>query len=417
MENNLSQVFTIPDNFFARNFDSSDDETPTNTPKKSSKSKNETTPSSEANSQKSPSYSPVLSNSVMSNNTFQEAIDPNKELSLWNFYSDIENDKCVKEYTDYLNNNGYFPRVPDVNKLNTLPTPSYQLTANCSAKVISIFTDYFQSRYFCKNSKGALDNNYALSSVHVNIQVPQYNQMPMKVFKNVVDQKDSLSLAMQVEYLNGQQFVCELNLLRVFDIIHTEVSAQVNGITEVGDHTNYFFLTHYVATKTNFMKEYRMKIIDWSAKPKKNKMLLPLWRRKEGGSPPKYRENRYALKLIQSVKDGKTALDKTSVLQKFDELEIPSNREANITSEMEEDKEQPTTSKGRGQPEYKTRNFRNLDHRRGEYKTFRRRQGDFGKEYRKEENPLYSKNRERFMNSHEKVKTSNQAGISRNFID
>jgi hypothetical protein len=165
------------------------------------------------------------------------------------------------------------------------------------------------------------------------------------------------------------------------------------------------------------MREYNMKIIDWTAKPRKNKDFLPLWRRKAGGSPPKYRENRYAHKLVQSVKDGKTALDRTSVLQKYDELQSPSIGETSNTSEMEEDREQPTTSKGRGQPEYKTRSFRDLDHRRGEYKSFRSRQGNFGRGYRKDENPLYSKNRERFIKSHDKVKTNNQAGIPRNFID
>ncbi len=103
-----------------------------------------------------------------------------------------------------------------------------------------------------------LSYNYALTSVRVNIQVPQYNQMPMKVFKNVVDQKDNLSLALQTEYLNGQLFVCELNLLRIFDIIHTEVTAHVNTETEVEEHTSFFFLTHYVSSKTNFMKEYKM---------------------------------------------------------------------------------------------------------------------------------------------------------------
>ncbi len=120
---------------------------------------------------------------------------------------------------------------------------------------------------------------------------------------------------------------------------------------------------------------------------------------------------------MQSIKDGKTAFDKASVIKKFDELEIPSNSQANNNGSVEENREPPRGHSSRYQPTHKPRNFKDLDHRQDEYKIFRRNQGSYGRGYRKGENPLYNKNRERFMNSHENDKTNKQAGIPRNFIN
>lgn len=361
--------------------------------------------------QPSPSYSPMATGEQrgdqMSSSLFQQQIDPEKELALWKFYDDIETDKCVKEYVNYLTNNRYFPRIPKQEKLASLPIPDYQLTKDCSAKVVSTFTDYFQSRYFCKNAKEALDANYALTKVHTNLQCPQYNQMPLKVFTDVAAQKESLALALQTTFTLGQAFVCELNLLRIYDAISNEVTTHVNNDDETEQNTDYFFLSHYVAARTNFMKQYKIKVIDWTAKPKKNPESLPIWRRKENGSPPKFRENRYAESLVKKIHNGKADLSAVNVLKEFNEFSSHNSNNKNGATrngEEEEMEEEDTRhhqlqSKGRG---YRPRAFISMDQRRREYKG-RNKNGNFGSNsgrgHKRSENPNYQMNRERLFNN------------------
>lgn len=367
----------------------------------------------------SPSWSPLLSQSSTMEGDFQSEIDPHNELSIWAFYENKNSDKIVKEYVELLDKNRYFPRVPDHNKLEQLSEPTYKLSKECSSNVVSTFTDYFQSRYFCKNTKGAIDANFAMATVHVSLQVPQYNQMPAKVFQDAADFKEAASLALQTNYCEGQLFVCELNLLRNFDFIITEVKANVNTDEDVDNDTNYFFLTHYIAAKTNFIQQYKMKVIDWTRKPKNNKTLLPFWRKKEGGSPPKFRSNRYASQLLKVISEGKAKLDSVSVLKAFEDC--PPQK---IKQQREHDKKEMTNREGTADTRpiqgpsggYKTRNFLNQDHRKREFNT-NRRPGTKPKSDRKRSgNPYVDANREKFMNHDNSNDSDNQAEIPKTFL-
>lgn len=419
-----SQEFdcSIPSNFFDEEFEPlTQRQIPPSSPLSSQESSFNYSPDPSQLKEKSPSWSPTSSSSslsiTMTTSDFQKEIDPESELALWAFYDDKDTDKIVKEYVDLIEKNRFFPRVPDQSRLEDLPQPAYQLSKECSKNVVSVFTDYFQSRYFCKNTKGAIDSNYAMASVHVNFQVPQYNQMPEKVFKDTVHHKDVICLAMQTNYCEGQLFVCELNLLRVYDFIITEVKTHVNTDAEVEKHTEYFFLTHYVASKTNFIKNYNIKVIDWTQKPRKNKILLPFWRKKEGGSPPKFRENRYASALMKVINEGKAKLDSVNVLKEFANCppqKIKKKPTPNISQKQEGGNvNHPQKSSSGG---FKYRNFHNHDHRRAEYNDSRRKGNKSKQERKRGGNQQIDANREKFINDNVSSDSDSQADIPKNFL-
>ncbi len=161
-----------------------------------------------------------------------------------------------------------------------------------------------------------------------------------------------------------------------------------------------------------------MKIVDWTQKPRKNKIQLPFWRRKPDGSPPKFRENRYASKLMKMINEGKAKLDSVNVLKDFENCPAQKANKKKKSAKLNNEEESKQFNMPRPSSSgYRSRNFTTNDHRKDEYNTTRRHKNKSKGDRKRGGNQQMDANRQRFINENsESSDSDSQAYIPKDLI-
>jgi hypothetical protein len=179
---------------------------------------------------------------------------------------------------------------------------------------------YFQSRYFKHNVEKAVEKEISLFNPACRFNIPQFAMLPLKTFEKMTDAKKSLTLSLQIDSLEGTQFANELRFLRIIHSISDFILSKSLEEETAEKNLKYFFGAFYIKCRTEFLKKYPVKNIDWDTKASKLIHTLPKWRKTDDPTPPSTNSNRYATDLINRVKSGKLKISGQEAKDEFENL-------------------------------------------------------------------------------------------------
>ncbi|CAL8104160.1 unnamed protein product [Orchesella dallaii] len=249
---------------------------------------------------------------------FLSELDPDKNLSIWEYLKYVNKDPLVKEYMEIIKDSNFLPEEPMSDLLRDCHiTPPFELSSDIQCKVINNFSCYLKGDNFVTNVKGATEHEITLFQPITKFFIPQYSLLPGKVFEIFDQCKKMCVLGMQGAAVLGESFTKELLLLRNFKLIRDTVSSQIGDEEERLEITKYFYLTLYTSTYVNYFKNKKVKNIVWSQKKSKTHGSLPKWRINKS-EPPTETKCKYAEKLTFLVSQNKIKIDKVKVLSDLD---------------------------------------------------------------------------------------------------
>ncbi|CAL8121460.1 unnamed protein product [Orchesella dallaii] len=306
---------------------------------------------------------------IASDITFLTIMDPERRLGIWEYVRNIDKDVLVREYMSLLKSTGFFPEQPDSQLLKESNlVPKFDLSQDCQVKVINLLTNFLSCHNFISNVKQATDCEVTLFQPLTKFYVPQYSLLPGQTFEEFEKYKKMCVLGMQGSAVLGSKFTSELLLLRSFKIINNEVSLQYDSQNECEEVTKHLFLTLFVATRNNYLKVKKTKVIDWKTKQGKVHGSCPGWR-KANIDPPSGLKSKYAESLINAVVENKLKLDKITVVAQLDQVNTTSH---NNFSTDNKQKRRPPPSRPIGPKDIRKSNQRQ----------------------NRQKNPMYDRNRE-----------------------
>lgn len=246
-------------------------------------------------------------------------LDNEKTLGIWNFIDEIEEDSLVKQYYDLLFNAKWLPKKPDTDDLRSLPSPDFILPVETQVETIHLLTSYFQCCNFNNHTTGATENNVALFNPHNNFNIPMYDHLPQKFFTEMVNLKQEYAISLQQKSITANQFTKELLLLQAFNKIFDLVKVRVDTRQLALDFSMFFYTTFYLASKTNFAKKYKLRMINWNKRETKVRPSLPGWRKEEKELPAP-RKNRYAINLENDIRKGRVTINANDCLKEYNSI-------------------------------------------------------------------------------------------------
>ncbi|CAL8128633.1 unnamed protein product [Orchesella dallaii] len=248
-------------------------------------------------------------------------IDPDKNLSIWEYLEQENRDPLIKEYIDIVRDSNFLPEEPMSDLLRDSDfTPSFELAQDIQCKVINNFSCYLKGDNFVTNVKGATEANITLFQPTTKFYIPQYSLLPGKVFETFDNCKKMCVLSMQSAAVLGQSFTKELLLLRNFKLLKDAVALQLGDEDERLETTKYFYLTLYTSTYVNYFKTKKVKNIVWSQRKGRTHGSVPKWRM-NNSEPPTETKCKFAEKLTSLVTQNKIKIDKVKALGDLDKFQ------------------------------------------------------------------------------------------------
>lgn len=270
-------------------------------------------------------------------------IDPEKKCCIWDFLEYYHQDLLVKEYVTKLLKIQMLPITPDSEEIDEWISeiPDFELPEIIQCEIINNFMFYFQSRYFKHNVQEAVKKDITLFNPTCRFNIPQFALLPLKTFEKMTDAKKSLVLCLQIESLEGTQFANELRFLKILFLISEFLETKSFDTEQKNLLLKSFFGAFYIKCRTEFLKAYSVKDINWDSKKGKLVHTLPKWRKSDDPIPPSS-NNRYATDLINRVKAGKEKIAGQAAKTEFDQLSTLKSINQKQSTNFEH-KKRPTT--------------------------------------------------------------------------
>lgn len=228
-------------------------------------------------------------------------IDPEKELKIWKpqFGDD---DVLVQEYMELLLKHEFHPKLPTREELTGVtPQPhALKTTEETQVLVINLFTSYLQNMYFISNVGKATQREITLFNPLTKFLIPNHAFLPQCYFDRMKENKKNLVICMQQDAISSVTFTNELFLLKIYDLISSDLEKSNNSNHE---QRNYEWLVLCNVSRKNFSSEFNIKDIDWDKKEGRVHGSLSDWRKKNK-PPPTTTCSKYAEKLSRAVLEG-----------------------------------------------------------------------------------------------------------------
>lgn len=242
-------------------------------------------------------------------------LDPTKQWTIHDYLDTFKEDPLVKEYVDLLVKIELIPTSPKEADIEYFGIRK-NLRSLSVAKVINcmhlLFT-YFQTRYFQKNMEGANEHNKSVVNVHAKVLIPDFKDVPLKVLKQLQDDRQSCALNLQSHAAEGAKFMLELIKLRVANEIFSEISpnhtCKISLCSELQIHFNVLF----TKARLEFFSAFPTKHIEWSDVTNKITLQQSYWRTEN--KPVPTTRNRFAVDLEEKLRAQDTPLNSTSVYE------------------------------------------------------------------------------------------------------
>lgn len=247
-------------------------------------------------------------------------IDPDDELTIHHYLTEVRTDPVIKEYTDILIQLKFLPSSPSTEDISTLEAriPKHTLSNETKVKALHLLITYFQCRYFNNNITNATAERKSVLSVNAKMSIPNFKDMPATILKRFTESKKSLAIHLQSHASDGTDFTCELLKLRTGNLILEELKDKLkDNPMELNSEIQHHFSLIFLKAKMEFVKQYPMKKINWTEYEDKTKHVQPSWRTADKPIP----ETRsfYATEItarVTSMKESFTPADvKTEYIQ------------------------------------------------------------------------------------------------------
>lgn len=247
-----------------------------------------------------------------------KTIDPKKELSIHHFLNDLKTDPIVDEYVDLLIKLGFVPSSPSSEQISFygMMREKPPLTINTSIKCMHLLMTYFQLRYFHTNLQGANQKTKAVIAIQAKLSIPNFKDLPIQILNKMTEDKRACAISLQENAMQGSSFMCELLKLRTGSLIREEVKGSSNDQVLVGTEIQSYFNYHFTKAKTEFMKEYPAKDINWEMYQDKIRHVEPSWRYKD--TPIPITRNMYANEIEHKLSSGKETMNPKTVGEDYE---------------------------------------------------------------------------------------------------
>ncbi|CAL8110351.1 unnamed protein product [Orchesella dallaii] len=233
-------------------------------------------------------------------------IDCTQELSIFDVIRDYATDPIVKEYADKLTTLGFFPTAPSQkDDLYRVSEPLVKVTLSpfCHKEVISALMHFFRINYFKNNISDASKEEKAVVPIKAKIFMPCFQLSPEEYLKRELAIKHQTALLLQKNAYVMAKFNAELLIIRSAFRIFCEVRAQVTSVSCQQVSTQKLFEVHFLKARMEFIKTFKVKIIDWKNFENKICLVLPRWR-KENLTAPESIPNFYAKDIWNRIDNG-----------------------------------------------------------------------------------------------------------------
>lgn len=237
-------------------------------------------------------------------------IDPHKTTAIYEYLDRYNSDPVVRYYLELLLEIQIIPILPSLDVIDSWSKNGCNINIPevIGSELVSKCMDYFQTKLFNTNVKGAIAADKCLFNPKNNFNIPQFKLLPESDLEEMTTLKKDYVSKVQKQAEKGTTFVTQLLLLKIFQTITSFISDQ--GIQRDQKMIEYIFgtifgiaLVEYKANRPN------LHVIDWSQYRSKTTDPKPSWRKMEPQQIPEDIPNRLAVNAIKNIHSHKIELD------------------------------------------------------------------------------------------------------------
>lgn len=247
---------------------------------------------------------------------FINLLDPEKKLCIHEYLYDSKDDILVVEYVEKMKTINFIPDLPSADKICVTSTTTTTITKDTACAIANNFMCFFQTRYSRNNLLDAIANEKAVFNLYASLKVPCFQLTPQKHLDRTTAIKSSATTQIQFNATESLYFVSQLLFIRSAHLIWEEVKKTVVDPlllkSEVQNHLN----VHFVKSKMEFLRKFKVEIIDFSLYKSKLIHSESDWRRRKA-PPPQQVRSFYAKELSSRISAGKESFNAANVKQEF----------------------------------------------------------------------------------------------------